>query len=250
MRRLPKLGLVLALALLLAAPAVIAQVTTYREFLLDLSKGPNSEFQRDLGNFGKSMLGTNQVQAIFQRTNGGFDYVWLRTVNGNIQAAGRGYLLFPAPTLRVQTTQQVIEAILGSTSRLDAVQAALRNGLIRVQGLTGVNNLAFRAFNLWSRWFTTGALPTVTPPPPSPPPRPPAARPKNCHETYLPGYRDYGLYPEVKKKWDEYTAQTQGSCVFWPPHRPAGGECVFAVEFVPPPGAGGGNQYLCWYGTK
>jgi hypothetical protein len=350
-----------AITVLATLPAALAAITTYEEFIADLGKADDSDFNKFLPGFGKSVLGTNHVQ-LYIRTPRGMDYLWLETKDGSILDAGRGLLLAPPATLKIQTSREAIERILQAQNKVSAVQYAIKNGDIRIER----GGFGFRAIALWGKWFGPNSPPPrlATPPLPSPPPTPrgpppltppapkppepipeypgfrvcdfyngptkkvvtcglpraaetfcklamqsihgvsfrcdadglvlcgvpckpptyqvpiprcafdlnrprgtqappfnfcppdapapgqPKAKPQNCHDTYLPGYRDYGLYPEVRKKWDEYSGQTAGVCVFWHPHRPGANDCRFTVEIVPPPGGAGGNQYLCWYGTK
>ncbi len=71
------------------------------------------------------------------------------------------------------------------------------------------------------------------------------AKPANCYETHLPGYREYSD-PKVKSIWDGFTAQSEGICRIDRPNLPK--DCWQMYELVSP--TYGVQGVLCWWGKK
>lgn len=172
-RKLLLLVLVAVLAMV-ALPFSVAAATptTLSDLLRDVKKGAGADVNQNLPSLVKSILGTNVVQ-IYVKTEVGTESVWLRTKDGTIQQSGRGRLLYPEPSLKIQVNKEVVERILQASDSLAAAQQALKNGEIKLEYLR-VLSLSGVFMRSMVAGVNLGIVGAPTPPGlPTPPPTPP-----------------------------------------------------------------------------
>ena len=127
--------------------------------------GDFAKINSNTPSFFKGVLGTNLFQVIITNYAGGYDYYWLKTVDGNVGDAGRGYLISPLPNARILSSQAVIDRIIASPDPSSDARNAMRYGEIRIIFDRPMQNF-------WLR-MGFGALrlrlvPVISPPSPAP----------------------------------------------------------------------------------
>src|SRR3989344_3829645 len=104
--------------LALSSINVLAQqdeVKTYED-LIDYVQTNLNSLNGIIPEFVKKSLGSNVIQ-FYVKTPSGTDAIWAETSNGNVQDLGFGRVVFPSPTVKIETSKSVVDKILQASDK-------------------------------------------------------------------------------------------------------------------------------------
>ncbi|HLG23930.1 MAG TPA: hypothetical protein VI564_03315 [Candidatus Nanoarchaeia archaeon] len=129
------------------------EVKTYYDLIKELSNCPGCDTNNKIPDSAKSYVGTNLAN-IYVITPSSIDFFYATTLDGKIMSFGRGMYL--TPTVKVSTSQQVIERLLQSNNKGDDIEAAINNGDILIQFVK--SNTVLRLGVGFMKLFGSGSL--------------------------------------------------------------------------------------------
>jgi hypothetical protein len=203
--------------------------TNTQAFLADLS-GANSALSNcpiTLPGAAQKIFGDGTIQiniAMKDGTKQGFSGV---LKSGQLVSVGLSVNKY---SYSIETDEATVDSLLANS--FSNFLTHYSNGDIKLRGGNIKNSIKIFFIRLFGPLFIRNQAPTIV-----------SGQPKNCHDTYLPGWTEYSN-PETKKIWDQYSAETDGICqVDAGAGRPDGGNCVYLYEKI----QGGATSWLCWY---
>lgn len=172
MRKIVTTGLALILFVLVAATIAsseAAQQTSPAQARIDigtivsnLKRVSLEQINKNLPARVSEMFGTNTIQ-LYVDTSSGPEHFWVKTKEGVVEQVGRGRILFPKPTLKIEFSEETMQNILTSQDRLGVLQQAIKEGKVKVSDPRAVSKqgLAIKAGIAGSK---LGLLPSQTQP--------------------------------------------------------------------------------------
>ncbi len=174
---------------------------------------------------GISLLVSHPTQFDIAMRDGTTKSYTITLANGQITGVTQGAT---SCKKKVSTSEFILDRILGSQDRNNAVLTYFGNKGINVEGCTFFSKASLFVAKPFGRLFASiGSSPI------------PTGKPDNCDETFLQGHQGYA---QNQALWDSYSSDTDKVCQsqFG---RGAPAPCAHTVQLS----TNGNPYYLCWY---